>query len=163
MQGLLTSYFQFKLNDKIRNIKSINKFKVTILNFIGPKGNLVFNIHDTSGIKLLSRLRLNFSHLNEHKFRHNFSDTIERMCNCGLEPKITLYYLLRGNLYSTQRLEFLNNVCILNPSIKNYSDEKLLNILLYGSEDFNCNMNKEIVKASIKFLKISKRFNGPLF
>ena len=85
------------------------------------------------------------------------------MCNCGLEPKITLYYLLRGNLYSTQRLEFLNNVCILNPSIKNYSDEKLLNILLYGLEDFNCNMNKEIVKASIKFLKISKRFNGPLF
>ena len=27
-----------KLNDKIRNIKSINKFKVTILNFIRPKG-----------------------------------------------------------------------------------------------------------------------------
>ena len=25
-----------KLNDKIRNIKSINKFKVTILNFIRP-------------------------------------------------------------------------------------------------------------------------------
>ena len=54
-----------KLNDKIRNIKSINKFKVTILNFIGPKGNSVFDIHDTNGIKLLSRLRLNFSHLNE--------------------------------------------------------------------------------------------------
>ena len=31
-----------KLNDKIRNIKSINKFKVTILNFIRPKGNSVF-------------------------------------------------------------------------------------------------------------------------
>ena len=58
-----------KLNDKIRNIKPINKFKVTILNFIRPKGNSVFDIHDTNGIKLLSRLRLNFSHLNEHKFR----------------------------------------------------------------------------------------------
>ena len=30
-------------------------------------------IHDTNGIKLLSRLRLNFSHLNEHKFRCNFN------------------------------------------------------------------------------------------
>ena len=37
----------------------------------------------------------------------------------------------------------------------------LLNILLYGSEDFNCNTNKEIRKATIKFLKISERFNDP--
>ena len=46
-----------KLNDKIRNTESINKFKVAILNFIKPKGNSVFNIHDTNEIKLLSRLR----------------------------------------------------------------------------------------------------------
>ena len=45
-----------KLNDKIKNIKSINKYKVTILNFIRPKGNSVFDIHDTNGIKLLSGL-----------------------------------------------------------------------------------------------------------
>ena len=45
------------MNDKIRSIKSINKFKVTILNFIGPKENSVFDIHDTNEIKLLSCLR----------------------------------------------------------------------------------------------------------
>ena len=45
-----------KLNDKIRNIKSIDKYKVTTLNFIRPKGNSDFDIHDTNGIKLLSRL-----------------------------------------------------------------------------------------------------------
>ena len=74
-----------KLNDKIRNIESINKFNVTILSFIRPKGNSVFDIHDASGIKLLlSRLRLNFSHLNEHKFRHNFNDTVDPMCTCCL-------------------------------------------------------------------------------
>ena len=112
-----------KLNDKIRNTKSINKFKVTILNFTRPKGNSVFDIHDTTGNKLLSRLRLNFSHLNEHKFRHNFNDTVDSMCTCGREPEITLHYLLRSKLYSTQRLELLNNVCILNPSLKNYSNK----------------------------------------
>ena len=89
-----------KLNDKIRNIKSINKFKVTILNFIRPKGNSVFDIHDTNGIKLLTRLRLNFSHLNEHKFRHNFNDMVDPMCTCGLEPETTLHYLLRCSIYS---------------------------------------------------------------
>ena len=52
----------------MRNIESINEFKVTILNFIRPRRNSVFDIHDTNGIKLLSYLRLNFSYLNEHKF-----------------------------------------------------------------------------------------------
>ena len=85
------------------------------------------------------------------------------MCTCGREPETTLHYLLRCNLYSTQRLELLNNVCTLNPSLKNYSNEKLSNVPLYGSEDFNCNLNNKIVKATIKFIKISERFNGPLF
>ena len=111
----------------------------------------------------MTRLRLNFSHLNEDKFRHNFNDTVDPMCICGPEPETALHYFLHCNLYSTQRLEILNNACILNPSLKNYSNEKLLNILLYGSENSNCNMNKDILKATIKFLKISKRFNGPLF
>ena len=51
------------------------------------------------------------------------------MRTCGREPETTLPYLLRCNLYSTQRLELLNNVCIPNPSQKYYSNEKLLNIL----------------------------------
>ena len=96
-----------KLNDKIRNINYSDELKVTILNFIRPKGNSVFDIHDTNRIKLLSRLRLNFSHLNEHKFRHNFNDTVDPMCICGCEPETTLHYLLGCNLYSTQRLELL--------------------------------------------------------
>ena len=110
-----------KLNDQIRNIESINKFKVAILNFIRPKVSSVFDIHDTSGIKLLSRLRLNFNHLNEHKFRHNFNDRVDPMCTCGLEPETTLNYLLRCSLFFTQRIELLDNVFTLNPSIKNYS------------------------------------------
>ena len=85
------------------------------------------------------------------------------MCKCCLEPEKTLHYLLRCNLYSTLRLELLNNTCFLNLSLENYFNEKLLNILLCGSEDFNYNINKEMVKATIKFLKTYERFNGPLF
>ena len=33
------------------------------------------------------------------------------------------------------------------------------NFKLYGSEDFNCNMNKEILKATTKFLKISEHLS----
>ena len=94
-----------KLSDKIRNTKIINKFKVAILNFIRPKGNLVLDVHDTNVNKLPSRLRLNFSHSNKHKFRHKFKGKLELMCTCCLEPDTTFRYLLRCNLYSTQRLE----------------------------------------------------------
>ena len=110
----------------------------------------------------MSCLRLNFSHSNEHKFWHHFTDKVDPMYTCGFEPEATLHYLLCCNLYFTLRLELLNNVCILNPSLRNYTNEKLLNIFLYESEDFSHNKNKEILTATIKFLKISERFIGPL-
>ena len=95
----------------------------------------------------MNRLRLNFSHLNEHKFRHNFDDTVDPMCTCGLEPETTLHYLLRCNLYSTQRQELLNNVCFLIPTLKNYSNEKLLNILLFTREEYSPN-NSRIIRIN---------------
>ena len=93
----------------------------------------------------------------------NFNDTVDPMRTCGIKPETTLHYLLHCTLYSSKRLELVNNVCIQNPSLKDLSNEKLLSILLYESEDFNCNMNKVILNGTIKFLKISERFNDPLF
>ena len=63
---------------------------------------------------LLTRLRLQFSHLNEHKFRHGFSDTIYPMCACGTEVETTEHFLLRCQFYSTQRLELLKTLRKLN-------------------------------------------------
>ena len=48
---------------------------------IKTKENSVFGVSDIYGIKMLTHLLLNFSHLNEHKFRHNLNDTINLMCN----------------------------------------------------------------------------------
>ena len=81
------------LSEELRNINSINTFKTSILNFVRPRENSVFEVHDINGVKLLTRLRLNFSHLNEHKFRQKFYDTINPMCSCGKEPGTTLHYL----------------------------------------------------------------------
>ena len=67
------------------------------------------------------------------------------------------------NLYSDLRTELLNGICALNPTLKDLSHENLLNILLYGSENFIFNTNKKIMKSTNKFLKISERFIGPIF
>ena len=68
-----------KLGEEIRSLASSKQFKKTILDFVRPKENSIYAIHNISGLKLLERLRLNFSHLNEHKFRHNFKDIINPM------------------------------------------------------------------------------------
>ena len=60
-----------KLNEKTRNIESINKFNEKIFNFLRPKRNSVFYTHNTKGIKPLFHLRLKFSRLNDDKFRYN--------------------------------------------------------------------------------------------
>ena len=75
------------LGEEIRNIVSVNKFREIILSFIRSKENSVFTIHDTKGLKLLTRLRLNLNNLNELKFRHGFRDIVYPMCKRGLETK----------------------------------------------------------------------------
>ena len=70
-------------------------------------------------IKLLNRLRLHFSHLNEYKFRHNFGPTIDPIRSCGLELETTLHDLLHCNLYFDLRIELLKDIFDLNPTSKN--------------------------------------------
>ena len=49
--------------------------------FFNLKQKSLFVIHDPAGVKLLSRVGLRFSHLNEHKFCHNFKDALSLMCD----------------------------------------------------------------------------------
>ena len=85
------------------------------------------------------------------------------MGSCGKELETALHYLLHCDLYSIYRLELLNDICALNESLKNSSEDNLLKILLYGAEDFTSQMNSEILECTIKFTRKTDRFSGPLF
>ena len=74
------------------------------------KENSLFSIYGPLGVKFLTCLGLQFIHLNEHKFRHGFGDTINAMCGCGSEVETTEPFLLRCHLYSPQRLELFENL-----------------------------------------------------
>ena len=106
---------------------------------------------------------MNFSHLNEQKFRHDFNDTISAMFPCGKEPETTIHYLLRCTFYTIYRLELPNDICALNHFLKNISEENLLKVLLYGLEEFSFKINSEILKCTIKFIKKTDRFSCSLF
>ena len=150
------------LSDDIKSLPSPISFKKALLSFVKTSENSVFAIHDNNGIKLLTRLRLNFSHLNEHKFRHNFLDTLNPMCSCGSEPETTAHFLLRCQNHVMNRSKLLKNVYNLDQTLRNYDDDHLIHILLYGSEKFNFNLDKEIIKQTICYLKDTERFDDSL-
>lgn len=88
-------------------IHSINKFTSSVFNIISPRENLIFAVHYINGVKLSIYLRLNFSHLSEHKFQHNFNIINPCWCMCWL------HYFLQCDLHSLYRLELLNYINIL--------------------------------------------------
>ena len=97
---LMLSNFHFFLGPSLSgiNIKTRNSPHSVFINHlfkeIRPKLSPLYNIHNPSGIKLLTRLRLGLSHLNEHKFNHNFDDCVNPFCTCSLEPDSTSLTLL---------------------------------------------------------------------
>ena len=122
------------LSKELGNIESTETFKVSILNFVRPRENSVFAVHDINGLKLLTCLRLNFSHWMNINFEIT-NDTINPMRSCGKEPEATLHYLLRCDFYSIYRPELLKKI----------SGEKLLALILYEAEEFSYKINSEML------------------
>ena len=68
-----------KLNFNIQT-SSVNIFTANLIKIIWPILNWIFNIFNPLGLKLITRLWFGLSHLNEHRFNHNFSDCINPLC-----------------------------------------------------------------------------------
>ena len=100
----------FSLDDSIRNSESISAFKIKLLSSIRPVQNQIFNIFDPNGLKFLTRLRLDFSHLTGHKFRHNYETCIDPLCSCSLEIVDTIHYLLHCYHFCHLRDDLMNSV-----------------------------------------------------
>ena len=64
-------------NTKAGNAKSSHFLKKMIV--IEIKVKSLFSVYEPLGVKLLTRIRLQFSHLDKHKFRHGFGDTVGSM------------------------------------------------------------------------------------
>ena len=163
-EGYYDSYYPYclrewnKLDPSLRSIDSLSKFKAELIKSLRPPKRSVFKISDIVGVRLLTRLRLGFSHLREHKFRHNVSNSSR--CICGDGDETTEHFLLRCHHFANIRSALLEQVSdILKTDIKVLPEHRLVEILLYG--DNNCNeiVNKLIIEATIDFIKLSKRFD----
>ena len=102
------------------------------------------------------------SKLNFHKFKHNFRDTINPMCptNDGVED--TGHFLLLCPSFDDQRRDLLAGIEeLLRPfvQIANLSNDALTQLLLYGDEDLSYEMNSDILRLTIRFIRETGRFD----
>ena len=67
------------------------------------------------GLKLLTRLGVGLSHFKEHKFKHNFHDSVDRLCSC--RNKSTVDFFLHFPNFATQRKTLLNKPKSFNASV----------------------------------------------
>ena len=153
----------YKIDSSLREAKSIKHLKSMFKEFFNLKQRSLFALHDPLGVKLLSRLRLKFSHLHKHKFRHNFKDTPSPICGCCSKTERTDHFFLRCPFFTEIRKKLLNSLFKIDVSLKNLNDEMLSDILLFVSDKYKDTVNKDILVHTINFLKTTKRFERPLF
>ena len=72
----------------------MKRFNSLLKDFFNLKQKSLFAIHNPAGVKLLSRLRLKLSHLNEHKYRHNFKDVLTPLCDYGSETETIIIIII---------------------------------------------------------------------
>ena len=78
------------------------------MEFIRTLRNSIFDIYNPHGKKLLTRLRLGFSHLNEHRFKHVFNNSVNSIWICGGDVEYINHFFLHCPEYCEARQTFDN-------------------------------------------------------
>ena len=81
------------LDQELRNCEDYSLFHFNSLKFIRPFPSNFFNCQNIIGMKFVTRLHLGLSHLEEHKSKHSFQDTVNPLCNCGLNVESCIHFL----------------------------------------------------------------------
>ena len=132
---LLTSLLPFPITDShIKIIDSYAMFRKKLLTFIKPLEKDSCGIYDPLGVRSIKRLRLSLSHLREHKFRHNFVDTLSLLCSCSIETEDTEHYFLRWQNNLSVRTTLMNDLNNINTSTGSLNSNYFLRMILYGKK-----------------------------
>jgi len=108
--------------------------------------------------KLLTKIRVNFSDLRDHRFNHNFNCE-NPTCACGLEDETPVHYFLSCPRYINQRTIYLGKISeSIGTNVNVLPKEHLTQILMYGSNVYNNVTNNMIINETIYVMKKSGRF-----
>ena len=106
-------------------------------------------------------MRLGLSHLNEHRFNLSFQNCINPLYTC-IEVESTSHFFMHCLHYNDIRATLLSDLKSVDGNVLKLSDNKLINLLLYGDPRFDSNKNTRLLIAAIKYITDSGRFTVPL-
>ena len=72
-------------------------------------------------------------------------------------------FFLHCCYYYSIRLKLFHELCEIDMNLPNLSEEKFVNIILYGSSLFSDSQNRSILNSTIKYITDSNRFSGSIF
>lgn len=110
-------------------------------------------MHNLAGVKLQTRSRIGFSHLSEHKFRHNIHDA---QILYALVSNFTLSFAL-PQLFLAPSVP-MNDLDLMYSSIYQLSETDLANKLLYDDSRISTSKNNQIFQSTMKYIFARKRF-----
>ena len=150
-----------ELDPSICQAPSYAVFRKTLLDFIRSTAKIILGIYDASFLKLLTRLRVGFIHLREHKFQHNFKDKLNPLCPGSLEVEDTNHFFMRCENFSHQWTVLFDYLTAINLEILTMSENDVVRVLLIG-RDMNLSIinllsaNPKKWSNTLKELKILK-------
>ena len=148
------------LDSNICDLPSLASFKTALLKFLRPKCNPVYNVCNPLEVKLLSRHRIGFSWLREHKFCHNFLDMDDPFCSCHTNAiETTEHFLLHCPNFASPRQDLFDNLQRNGLSFLPYTSFHLAWIFLYGDNGFENGTNRIILANVVCFIIHTKRFS----
>ena len=136
----------------------MSEFKKRLLLRIRPLKGSIYNIHDLIGIRLLTQLRVEFSDLREHRFRHNvLCSRLFCTCQTGIEDND--HFLLRCPRFSPHRRGLLDLLSrSIDFDIMRLSSKESTTLLLYAHPDLSTITNRIIIEGTLRFIKSTGRF-----
>ena len=152
------------MDSRITNLPSTATFKRAILDFISLNPTPYLNTNRPSDLVFLTRLSVGFSHLREHKFRHNFLDIVDPICSCRTNAvENTEHYLLHCSNFTNQRTVLFDDLRNLGINYGPLDSSTLSRMLLFGNPKFSDNVNSGIIYVVIKFIESTNRFSGSFY
>ena len=136
------------LDKSIRSSECFALFKKSNLQFIVPTLNRIFNCHKPIGTKLITRLRLGLSHLQDHKFKHKFLDCLNPITSCGNNIETTVPYLLLCPIFSDEWSFFSRTFWSIDENILSGRDPRISEMLVFGIFPFKDTKNISILNTT---------------
>ena len=127
------------------------------------RSNDVFNVSHPKGLIFLTCLCIGLSHLKEHKFKHNFLDTLYPIRICGFDIETLNHLFHHCPRFTNERQNLLLKIERIIPDIFRKTDTSITSILLYENPSFSTELYTNTLNSSIDHISSTKRFEATLF